>query len=212
MNSIGERIRELRLKKRLTQKELATRVGVTPTAVSQWEREENEPKGKHLLKLSKELDVTVDWLTVAIKPPIQMLPESNVACVLVSFYPNVCAAGGVGSCVDDEDKGYAAIPTNIIKGRNIDDIVCIVVTGDSMEPIVPEGSIIALDRHERVIKDGKMYVFKQNGLLRIKSLKQTPYELIIQSYNKSYDDEVYNLSGLDDFELIGRVFWASIEV
>ena len=212
MNSIGDRIKDLRLKKRITQKELAVKVGVTSTAVSQWERGENEPKNKHLLKLSKELGTSVDWLTIALKPPIYTLDSSNLACALVAFYPCVNASGGTGSYVDDEKEDYAPIPTNVLRGRNVDDIACIIVTGDSMLPVVPDGSIIAIDRQDQLIRDGKIYVFKQNGLLRVKLLKQTPYELKVQSYNQAYSDEVYSLDQLDDFELIGRVFWVSLEV
>lgn len=55
MKSIGSRIKELRFQYGLTQKELAQKIHVTSTAISQWEREETEPKMKHIAKIAKFL-------------------------------------------------------------------------------------------------------------------------------------------------------------
>lgn len=210
MKSIGQRIKDLRLQRRLSQKALAKSVGVSSTAISQWEREENEPRGKHLSKLSKALGTTVEYLTVAVKPPVQELADNS--CVLVSFYPEVNASGGYGACNYDERTNYTPIPAYVLKNRNINNISCINLSGDSMAPIIPDGSLIAFDRSESKIYDGKMYVFRHNGMLRMKCLKQTSYDLIIHSHNSDYRDEIYPLESLHDFEVIGRVFWYSTEV
>ncbi|MDF4820353.1 peptidase S24 [Vibrio parahaemolyticus] len=210
MNKIGERIRDLRLKKRLSQKDLAKNVGVSPTAISQWEREEYEPRGKNLSKLSKALGTTVDYLTAAVQPPIKDFTVQP--CVLVSFYPEVNAAGGAGSYNDHENLEYTPLPNNVLNNHNINDVSCIKLSGDSMSPVVPDGALIAFDRSESQIYDGKMYVFRHNGLLRMKCLKQTSYDLIIHSHNPEYSDEIYALDQLCDFEIIGRVFWYSTEV
>lgn len=215
MNKIGNRIKDRRLEHRLTQKELALKVGVTSTAISQWEREETEPKGKNLAALSKALNVTIEWLTTSIKPPINTIEDTELSCVLVAFYPEVNAAGGSGYSVDvDEDESYTAIPTHVLRYRNLNNIACITVTGDSMEPVLIDGSIIAIDRDDKIIRDGKLYVFKHNDLLRVKCLRQTPEHLIVQSYNIEYKDEYYDRDIIyaSNFEIVGRVFWISSEV
>lgn len=212
MNSIGDRIKELRLKQRMTQKDLAKSVGVTPTAVSQWERGENEPKGKNLAKLSNKLKTTTDWLSVALAPPVPMLEHSELICSLVSFYPTISASGGNGACISDECEDYMAIPNSALKGKNINNVACITVAGDSMSPVAPDGSVIAIDRKDNVIRDGKIYVFRHEGLLRVKLLKQNPYQLQVQSLNPEYEDEFYDLDLLTDFDIIGRVFWVSLNL
>lgn len=212
MNSIGDRIKELRLKQRMTQKELAKAVGVTSTAVSQWERSENEPKGKNLAKLSSKLKTTIDWLSIALPPPVAMVEHSELICSLVSFYPTVSAAGGSGTCVSEESEDYTAIPNSALKGKNINDIACITVAGDSMSPVAPDGSIIAIDRKDNMIRDGKIYVFRHEGLLRVKLLKQKPYQLQVHSLNPEYEDELYDLDSLSDFDIVGRVFWVSLSL
>lgn len=55
-------IRELRIKRGLTQSELAKTVGVTQTAVSQWEIGLVLPSLETLMRLTKALDCKVEEL------------------------------------------------------------------------------------------------------------------------------------------------------
>ena len=50
---IGKRIKELRERAGLTQEELAQRLGVTPSAVGNYEREVSHPKENVLYRLQK---------------------------------------------------------------------------------------------------------------------------------------------------------------
>ncbi|MFA0098524.1 helix-turn-helix domain-containing protein, partial [Vibrio splendidus] len=103
MNTIGYRIKKLRLNKDLSQQELANLVGVTNVSVSQWERGETEPRGKQLPKLCQALSTTIDWLTLSLKEP-RILAEDEYQCIEVPFYPEVRAAGGWGYMNEDEDE------------------------------------------------------------------------------------------------------------
>lgn len=62
MLALGTKIKELRTAKKLTQKELAEKLTVTPQAVSKWERNESNPDLDMLLELSRYFNVTVDEL------------------------------------------------------------------------------------------------------------------------------------------------------
>ncbi len=70
------RIKELRLEKKLTQSQLAHYLKINQTAVGKYEREELEPNIKTLLQLSAFFNVSVDYLignsddlgTIAISP------------------------------------------------------------------------------------------------------------------------------------------------
>jgi transcriptional regulator with XRE-family HTH domain len=57
---IGKKIRELRQSKKLTQKDLAKILNVTPQAISKWERNESNPDIQTILKLSDYFNVSVD--------------------------------------------------------------------------------------------------------------------------------------------------------
>jgi len=57
-----ERIKEARVKKGLSQNQLAKAIGVHVTNISRYERGENRPTSDVLTKLANELDVTADYL------------------------------------------------------------------------------------------------------------------------------------------------------
>ena len=56
------RLKQLRQKNKLTQSELASILGLRPTAISNYESERNEPSFDKLIALSKYFDVSCDYL------------------------------------------------------------------------------------------------------------------------------------------------------
>lgn len=58
--SIGERIKELRLEKGLSQLKLGKAIGVSQKAIDYWERNVNEPKASYIISLVKIFDVSFD--------------------------------------------------------------------------------------------------------------------------------------------------------
>lgn len=60
--SVGERIKEARRAKGITQKELADLIGVNKNTISGYEGGYREPDVPRIHALSKALDVTGDWL------------------------------------------------------------------------------------------------------------------------------------------------------
>ena len=61
-NTIGERMKRVRLDKGVTLAELAPVIGISPPALSNYERGERVPDGKALIKLAKYFDCTTDYL------------------------------------------------------------------------------------------------------------------------------------------------------
>lgn len=57
---IGERIKELRLEKGFSQKQLAKIIGVSQKAVDYWERNVNEPKSSYIIVLVKAFELSFD--------------------------------------------------------------------------------------------------------------------------------------------------------
>lgn len=62
MDTIGSRIRYLRQEENLTQTELAKRIGVAFSVISNWENNTNFPRGDYVALLARELHVTTDYL------------------------------------------------------------------------------------------------------------------------------------------------------
>ena len=62
IHKFGNKLLEFRQTKKLTQEELAMKLGVTPQAVSKWERGVGLPDIELLCEIGKVLDVTIDSL------------------------------------------------------------------------------------------------------------------------------------------------------
>ena len=62
---IGERIREARQSARLTQGQLAEKIGVWPATLSDWERGGVDVKVAGLLKIAAALEIPLDQLVDA---------------------------------------------------------------------------------------------------------------------------------------------------
>ncbi|MDY3906512.1 MAG: helix-turn-helix transcriptional regulator [Lawsonibacter sp.] len=58
----GERLKELRLEKKVPQKELATYLGISVRGYQFYESEDNEPNIKMLIALADFYGVTIDYL------------------------------------------------------------------------------------------------------------------------------------------------------
>lgn len=62
MPSFGERLRELRIEKNLTQEELASYFGLHKTRISQYELNKRQADDEMKKKLAQYFNVSLDWL------------------------------------------------------------------------------------------------------------------------------------------------------
>ncbi|MGL4667268.1 MAG: S24 family peptidase [Saezia sp.] len=211
MKTISDRIKLKRTELHLSQRDLARKIGVTSVAVSRWELDYSQPKGKNLISLSKALKCTPNWLLSGQESA--EIELEGVKYVLVPYYENIEIAAGCG-CFDlgHLDVGQIPIPYYVTDKANvkINKVICVKVKGDSMEPALRSGSIIAVDTENCEIYDGELYVICHGDLLRVKLLYRYPHGIKLRSYNAFYEDEVYENEGVNNIKVIGKVFWASV--
>lgn len=62
MSTFPERLYKLRKEKKLARDALGAKIGVSKTAIKNWEDGENMPKVEHVQALAKYFDVSFDWL------------------------------------------------------------------------------------------------------------------------------------------------------
>lgn len=83
--SFADNLQSIRKEKRLSQEELAERIGVSRQAISKWEQGSGYPETEKLLVLSRELNVSLDYL---------MLGEMRTADNDTSASHNIIAPTG----------------------------------------------------------------------------------------------------------------------
>ncbi|ENM5739379.1 helix-turn-helix transcriptional regulator [Vibrio mimicus] len=201
MESISVRLKRKREDKRLSQRALGKLIGVSATAISQWERGETTPKGKHLLNLSKVLECTPEWLSGKKGAQEQL--------VQIPFLPEVKVAAGHGCFSFQEDNVVITLPRVFFRYSHEKDLAAICVHGDSMEPVLKDNSIVVIDTRASELRDGSMYVLQQGDLLRVKLISQIVGGICLKSYNPSYKDETYLDGDASNIQFLGRVVWHS---
>lgn len=231
--TVGERIRKVRKELKLTQQDVAKSIGVSPTSMVFWERDETAPKGSNLLSLSKKLKVEPQWLLTGSGE--KNVPVSNAEIlgnmqtwdsntplgedeVAVPFLSNVKLSAGNGFICDEEiDKGFRLrFAKSTLRRYGVDpkNAVCVGVYGDSMEPVLPDGSTVGINRGDKNLVDGKIFAINHNGELFIKKLYKLPGGgLRIYSFNElEYPAREYTSEQIleQHITILGRVFWYSV--
>lgn len=161
--SIGFRIKSLRKDLNMTQKQLSIKAGVSHVAISQWEREETEPKGDNLLALASALGCSPEYVLFGGKSSECKLSHTR-AHTPFGKYPLISwvSAGLWSEAIEPYDR------------RAIDDWIettekCsersfwLEVRGDSMTSpsglSIPEGMVILVDPNVEPV-NGKLVVAK----------------------------------------------------
>lgn len=228
--TLAERLKEARTKLGLTQKALADLVGVSQAAIQKIETGKANQTTK-IVELSGALKVRPEWLgsgegpmllkgqDESVPPSSQWgnletwddstpLPDDEVE---VPFLKDIELACGDGSFTQEDYNGFKlrfSKSTLRRVGAHKDSVLCFPAHGNSMEPVIPEGTTVAININDKKIVDGKVYAISQDGWNRLKVLYRVgPNKLSIRSFNSSeHPDEE---ADLDTVQVIGRMFWTS---
>ncbi|EMC2457169.1 TPA: helix-turn-helix domain-containing protein [Vibrio vulnificus] len=231
--TIGERIRRVRKELKLTQQQVASSIGVSPTSLVFWERNETTPKGSNLIALCKKLRVDPQWLQTGKGEPTQ--PKGNAELlgnmqtwdsktplgedeVAIPFLSEVKLSAGNGFVNDlENDLGFRLrFAKSTLRRNNVapENAVCVAVHGDSMEPVLPDGSTVGINCGDKTLVDGKIFAINHNGELFIKKLYRLPGDgLRIYSFNElEYPPREYTKEQVQEqrITIVGRVFWYSV--
>ncbi|WP_083515363.1 XRE family transcriptional regulator [Pseudoalteromonas arabiensis] len=135
--------------------------------------------------------------------------------VEVPFYMEVELSAGNGSVIQLETTGpKLRFSKSTLRRHGIDftSAACVKVSGNSMEPVIPDGATVGIDTANTAIKDGDMYAIDWGGALFVKTLTRRPGGgLRIRSFNTDqYPDENLSIDEAKSVRVIGRVFWYSV--
>ena len=81
--NISDRIQGLRKAKRISQEELADKVGVSRQAVSKWESEQSVPDLDKVIVMSDYFGVTTDYILKGIEVPDRSAPKTNAKVFVI---------------------------------------------------------------------------------------------------------------------------------
>lgn len=146
--TMGERIRFLRKKNKMTQEALGKLIGVQRSAIRKYEHGEveNIPRSS-IQKMAEFFNVSPSYLMGfddQDKSNIETIITDNI--YMAPLFESVSA--GFGAFADDQIVDY--IPCLIYSKSEAKETICIRVTGDSMYPKIEDGDIIQVHKQSSV--------------------------------------------------------------
>jgi len=232
MKKTGQLIKQARQNAGLNQPELADKCGWGQSRISNYERGQREPGIEDLRIIAKALNVSLSDLIDTSSSTSNTVSEPNAVHyggfeiwdsktplhndeVAIPFYMEVELSAGAGSAVQREVGGPSLrFAKSTLRKSNVqpENAACVRVVGNSMDPVLPDGSTVGIDTGSTQIKDGAMYAIDHDGMLRVKLLYRLPGGGIrIKSFNNDeYPDEIYSSDDAAGIKIIGRVFWSSV--
>jgi len=114
LQELGNRIRNQREKRHLKQIDIANALQISSQAVSKWERGENAPDIAILLKLSKILSVTTDWLLGGTSGNIDTF-EATVLCTGINNFASKSISSSPRDIAAWANSIFFTITESIIK-------------------------------------------------------------------------------------------------
>ncbi|MBY5013718.1 XRE family transcriptional regulator [Streptococcus suis] len=201
-----ERLKNRRNEKKLSQSEIASKIGVNRTAFHNWENGKSIPNQKNLTALAKILDVPVTYFEseynivnnyLQLSPNNQVKAEEYVEELLLSqktsnvtplfsvqVLSDIQLSAGLGEGFFDEYETETVYSDEEQYGYDI----AAWISGNSMEPVYQDGEV-ALIRASGFDYDGAVYALSWNGSVYIKKLYREVDGFRMVSLNDNYPDK-----------------------
>jgi transcriptional regulator with XRE-family HTH domain len=168
------------------------------------------------------------WLPDASKPPARTLIETpEIRVITAKEWEHLRGAGdeeisydaiplfrspvaaGTPREVDEKDvEGWALIHRSLMKGHRPGNVVCVRVKGNSMEPVLPDHGLAAVDISMRQItwSGARMALVGFEGDVTVKLVKKLPKTMVeISAYNNdAWEPQERSNSQVD---ILGTVVW-----
>lgn len=209
----GLRLRNLRQSKDMSQNELAKRLNLASSSVARYESGERKPDTDRLIDIANLFNVTTDYLLCKTDSPylyvedlastVRLSPNSREKAIRVPTLGYI--RGGEPMMTDDNFLGYEEMI--VPASASADDFIGLKVEGDSMMPLISEGSTVII-KLQPTCEMNDICAVRVNGeAVTVKRVKRLPDGLYLIPENSAYSpkfftaDEVTNLP----VEIIGKV-------
>ena len=191
------KIKEARKASKLTQRQVSEALNVTAATYSRYENNLIQPDPQTLLKISKILNVSVDYLLGA--EPQQ--PSSQG--VKIPVLGRVVAGIPIEAVTDILD--YEEIPAAMAASG---EYFALRVQGDSMAPRIKEGDVVIV-RKQQEVENGEVAIVLVNGNeATIKEVQFSQFGITLVAWNPSvYTPHFYPMDEVESLPLriLGKV-------
>lgn len=126
----------------------------------------------------------------------------------------LAAGGGATQVVENRGAKLRFAKSTLSRaGVPAEAAACAFVRGNSMEPVMPDGTCVGVNTADKAIRDGEIYAIDHGGMLRVKYLHRRPgggIKIVSQNSMEHPVEELTAEEVAQDVKIIGRVFWWSV--
>lgn len=201
--TFGEKLRTARKKKKLTQKELASKIGAAHNSISNWENDQNKPDPDTIQELCWVLDVTPNYFFSNEKTNWEtgLAHFPNIRPIETKKIP-LLGKIACGKPTFAEEQ----FETFIDASADLQADFCLQAKGDSMiNARIHDGDIVFV-RQQPEVENGQIAAVIINDEATLKRVSYFPEKsmLILKPENPAYEDLVYIGSELEDVHILGK--------
>ncbi|WP_180805847.1 XRE family transcriptional regulator, partial [Vibrio parahaemolyticus] len=168
----------------MSQRTLATKCGWGPSRISNYESGIRSISLDDAETISNALNISPKDLLFGDNSHVEKQPQGNAEIlgnmqvwdsktpigddeVAVPFLSEIKLSAGNGFVNDlEHDNGFRLrFAKSTLRRYNVapENAVCVVVHGDSMEPVLPNGSTVGIDCGNKTLIEGKIFAINHNG-------------------------------------------------
>jgi phage repressor protein C with HTH and peptisase S24 domain len=206
--SVGEKIKEARKERGMTQSDLGAAIGVGQSVISDMEAGKLKNWPLHSSKIIRVLGkprayFDPDDQYLADEP--QSPTDPALSYVTIEVLPTFAGMGGGGT--GDGDVRLAMLPRQLVEDElraKASDLLMIDLRGNSMEPMFYHGDQVLIDKRDcNPVQPGAFALWDGDGYV-VKNVERQGSKYRVFSTNPIYSDR---LAAPDEVQIMGRPVW-----
>ncbi|BDY13271.1 LexA family transcriptional regulator [Hydrogenimonas cancrithermarum] len=159
--------------RKVLDKDVAETLGIAPAYFAVLKKRGSVPFAQ-IADFCARRKISINWLLYDQAP--KSLEESTEKVATIRYFKQINASAGSGALNWQERFETIRIDealVGLLGGRkHLKYIEALEVRGDSMEPLLYDGDLVAVDRSRQAVKNGSVYVFRIGEELFIKQLEK----------------------------------------
>lgn len=206
MEKLGERLRELRKEKDLTQEELASKLKISKSALGMYETGKRIPTWETMEAIADFFNVDMDFLygKTKVKNKLKHFNNSTHLSIYEREEQNInfcekpknkvavlgTVQAGIPIEAIEDILGYEELSPNMVESGA--EYFALRVKGDSMLPRFQEGDVVIVRKQSDVNHDDIAIVLVGNEEATIKRIVKSEVGIMLVANNPSYEPKFYS--------------------
>lgn len=182
--NMGERIKQLRQQKGLTQEQLGKHIGVKKAAIAKYEKGNVKNMKRSTIEiLSNLFNVSPSYLMCLDEPKFDNFGNPVVSIPLLGE-----VRAGYNYLAEENWQGIIDIKKELAETGNF---FALKIKGDSMVETLWEGDIVAVKKQDYAENNEIVVAIINGDEATVKTYKEIPGGIILQPLNRKYDDLIF---------------------